>query len=279
MSGEFRYLPQKTLDDIVAAVNPLLDVLLWITPWLTVLLVLAGLGRAFVQWRMGVTGRVPRPDGPWLLHFIVRQLRPPVLNLQQERDLRAVPLSIGIWGLILYHLALVMFPGMVQWWNSEAGQRGLLEVIGLALAFFTMLALFNLQLRHLLDPALRRQFALADIGVIGHLLGALGAGIWAWGTVRWGSQWTATVAWQHFLDVFLFRFRDNPAVFSLPVMAKLHIILGATAFGVLLHSRMVTHLLVPNLRTWGVRMFENVKPLKEAGRAAARMYGISADQK
>src|SRR5688572_16534656 len=113
---------------------------------------------------------------------------------------------------------LVMFPGLVQWWNSEAGQRGLLEVVGMGLAFFTMLAVFNLQLRHLMDAGVRKQFALADIGVIGHVLGALGAGIYAWGTVRWATEWTATVAWQHFLDCFLFRFAENPAVFSLPIM-------------------------------------------------------------
>jgi nitrate reductase gamma subunit len=278
MSGEFRYLPQNTLDDIAVAVNPLLDILLLITPWLTVLLVLAGLGRAFVQWRMAMTGRVPKPDGPWLVHFIIRQLRPPVLTLQQERDLRAVPLSIGIWGLVVFHVTLVMFPGLVQWWNSEAGQRGLLEVVGMGLAFFTMLAVFNLQLRHLMDAGVRKQFALADSGVIGHVLGALGAGIYAWVTVRWATEWTATVAWQHFVDSFLFRFPENPAVFSLPVMGKLHIILASTAFGILLHSRMITHLLVPNLRVWGVRSFEG-QPLKEVGRAAARMYGISADHK
>ncbi|MBE7491865.1 MAG: respiratory nitrate reductase subunit gamma [Planctomycetes bacterium] len=278
MSGEFRYLPQKTLDDITVAVNPLLDVLLVITPHLTVLLILAGIGRACVQWRLSFNKALPRPDGPWLLHFILNQLKPPVLTLQQERDLRAVPLSVGLIGLTLLHLALVLFPNLVGWWNSEAGQRGLLETVGMALAFFTMLAIFNLQLRHLLDPALRKQFALADIGVIGHVLGALGAGIYAWATVRWASQWTGTVAWQHFLDCWMFRFSDRSAVYSLPTMAKLHIILGATAFGVLLHSRMVTHLLIPNIRVWGFKSLERGISLGEAGRVAARMSGVSAEK-
>ncbi len=277
MSGEFRYLPQKTLDDVATAINPLLDVILMILPWLTLLLVLAGLGRAVVQWRLSFAKRIPKPDGPWLLQFILNQLRPPVLTLQQERDLRAVPLSIGIWGLVVYHVLIIALPGLVQWWNSEAGQRGLLETVGMALAFFTMLAIFNLQLRHLLDPALRKQFALADLGVIGHLLGALGAGIYAWSTVRWGSQWTATVAWQHFVDCFLFKFTKDGPVTHLPVMAKVHVILGATAFGVLLHSRMVTHLLIPNVRTWGFRSLETDQGVEQAARLVARMSGVSAD--
>lgn len=279
MSGEFRYLPQKTLNDVAELVTPLLDAILWALPYLTVLLVLGGIGRAFVQWRLGFARSIPKPDGPWVLHFLINQLRPPVLTLQQERDLRAIPLSIGIWGLVCYHLFIILFPGLVSWWNSEAGQRGLLEVIGLSLAFFTMLAIFNLQLRHLLDPALRKKFALADIGVIGHVLGALGAGIFAWGTVRWASEWTAIVAWQHFQDCFLFRFADRPAIFELPVIAKLHVILGATAFGVLLHSRMITHLLVPNVRTWGFKALENEKNIEEAARLVARMSGVSADRK
>lgn len=277
MSGEFRYLPQKTLDDVATAINPLLDVILMILPHLTLLLVLAGLGRAAVQWRLSFAKRIPKPDGPWLLQFLLNQLRPPVLTLQQERDLRAVPLSIGIWGLIGYHFLIILLPGLVQWWNSEAGQRGLLETIGMALAFFTMLAIFNLQLRHLLDPAIRKQFALADLGVIGHVLGALGAGIYAWATVRWGSQWTTTVAWQHFLDCFLFKFNKDGAITHLPTMAKVHVILGATAFGVLLHSRMVTHLLIPNVRTWGFKSLETDQGIDEAGRLVARMSGVSAD--
>lgn len=278
MSGEFRYLPQKTLDDVAAAVNPLLDVLLMITPHLTVLLLLAGFGRACVQWRLSLNKTQPKPDGPWLLHFVFAQLRPPQLTLAQERDLRAVPLSVGVWGLIAYHLFIVLFPGLVAWWNSEAGQRGLLEVIGMTLAFFTMLSIFNLQLRHLLDAKLRKQFALADIGVIGHLLGALGAGIFTWVTVRWASQWTATVAWQHFLDCWMFKFSDRSAVYSLPTMAKLHIVLAATGFGVLLHSRMVTHLLIPNIRTWGFKSLERGNGLEEAGRVVARMGGVSAER-
>lgn len=277
MSGEFRYLPQKTLDDITVAVNPLLDVLLAITPHLTVLLVLAGLGRACVQWRLSFNKYVPKPDGPWMLHFILAQLKPPVLTLQQERDLRAVPLSVGVWGLVCFHLALILFPNLVGWWNAEAGQRGLLETVGMGLAFFTMLAIFNLQLRHLLDAGIRKQFALADIGVIGHLLGALGAGIYAWATVRWATQWTGTVAWQHFLDCWMFKFSDRSAVYSLPTMAKLHIVLASTGFGVLLHSRMVTHLLIPNIRVWGFKSLERGAGLGEAGRVVARMGGVSAE--
>lgn len=277
MAGQFRYLPQKTLDEVAAAVNPLLDVLLAITPWLTVLLVAAGLGRAAVQWRLSFNKQLPKPDGPPLLHFIFNQLRPPQLTLQQERDLRSVPLSVGVWGLVFFHLAIVLFPGLVGWWNSDASQRGLLETVGLALAFFTMLAIFNLQLRHLLDAKVRKQFALADIGVIAHLLGALGTGIFAWATVRWATQWTGTVAWQHFLDSWMFALPARPAVYSLPTMAKLHIIMGATGFGVLLHSRMVTHLLIPNIRTWGFRSLEG-GTLEEAGRVVARMSGVSADK-
>lgn len=279
MSGEFRYLPQKTLDDVAALAHPLLDFLLLITPWLVVLMVLAGLGRAFMQWRLGATRSEPRIEGPWLAGFLVAQLRPPVLTLQQERDLRTVPLSVGVWGLVLFHMFIILFPGLVQWWNSEFGQRGVLEVIGLALAFFTMLAIFNLQLRHLLDSKLRKQFSLVDIGVIGHLLGALGAGIFAWASVRWATAWTATVAWQHFVDVLLFRLPAAAPAYELPAMAKLHIVLASTGFGVLLHSRMVTHLLVPNVRVWGFRSLEKRETLSEAGRLVARMSGVSAEKK
>lgn len=262
MNGQFRFMPQETLDDIAAIANPVLDLLLLVVPYIAVLSLLGGLPRAVLQFRIeAVQGRR--------------------LSREQDQKLRTVPLSVGLWGLIFMHIMLIASPRMVQIVASSAGARASVEIVTMGFAFFTMFGIFNLIVRHGLDPELRKKFNIIDIGVISHLLMALGAGIYAWATIRWGSIWTGLVAWQHFLDAFSFSFESYEAAKQLPVMAKVHVIAGATAFGALLHSRVITHLLIPRPSLWrimGSGGGGGGEGKVSAAQAVALAYGISSEE-
>ncbi|MCC6466395.1 MAG: respiratory nitrate reductase subunit gamma [Planctomycetes bacterium] len=275
MAGEIRFNPQQNIDAIADFFNPMLDGLITIIPWLLVITLGAGLIRAAMQWRSA--GKVLPPIIPGTsLRFVVLSLRPLDLTAQHERDLRCVPLSVGLWGLFFYHLLLVGLPGVVQVMVTDAGTRAALEVVGISLAFFTLFGIFNLQLRHLLDKSIRRHFTVVDFAVISFLMVALGVGIFTWATVRHASFWTGQVAGPFFVDVWLFRTTTNAAIYHLPVIAKLHVLAGSLALGAALHSRVVAHTLLPNLRAWRVHLVDG-KPV-DAGTVAARLSGVSAEQ-
>jgi nitrate reductase gamma subunit len=153
----------------------------------------------------------------------------------------------------------------------------------MAFAFYLMFAMLNLFVRCVMDKQLRKKFNILDIAVLGQLMLSLGAGIYAWATVRHASIWTVTVVWPHFVDSWLFRQGSDPAIYDLPTMAKLHVILGSIAVATMLQSRILTILLLPKPRLWRLDdlLGDKAKVTSgfEAGRAIALMYGVSAEDK
>lgn len=261
MPTEWRYMPQKTLDDVANLVTPILDIAVMLVPYVTVLALLMGIPRALLQVK-------------------VESVRGSFLSPQEQRDLRAVPLSVGIWSLFLMHLLIIGVPQLTRVLGSSATVRAGLEVLMLSFAFLTMLGVINVIVRHGMNRKLWKKFSIIDIGVISQLLGALGVGIFAWATVRWASLWTPAVAWQHFVDSWLFRAGTSSPMLDMPVMAKLHYVLGLLTFSTLLHSKVVTELLIPrpSIWDWSGIMGKDVSQ-REVGQAAALMYGISPSEK
>lgn len=259
MDGAFRYIPQDILNDTAAIADMILDPLLLLVPYIVLLSILGGVPRAVLQFRIdAVQGRR--------------------LSRVHDKQLRTVPLSVGLWGLILMHVLLIASPRMTQIVTSSEGARNTVEIITMGFAFFTMFGVINLIVRHGLDPSLRKKFNIVDIGVITHLMGALGIGLFAWGSIRWGSIWTGMIGWQHFLDAYAFDFESYEAVKQLPVFAKLHIVVGGLAFGALLHSRMVTHLMIPRPSLWRVMSGGKEHTKVSAAQAAALAYGVSTNE-
>jgi hypothetical protein len=258
--GLFRWWPQQTLEDIAQLVNPLLNFLVLIIPYVFVLMLLAS--PLFVMMWL----RLEKAKGP---HFTV----------EEERALRTVPLSFGLWGWAFMHFLIMTSSRLTQAMTSSAMAREVIEIIMMTLAFFTMFGLLNIMIQAGLNKNLRRKFNLLDKAIIGQLLMALGVGLFAWATVRHASIWTVTVVWQHFLDSWTFRQGTDPAIFDLPVMAKLHVIVGALAIGTMLQSRVITLMLIPRPKLWRLDMLLGKEQEVDAGRAVAMMYGISAEEK
>lgn len=257
--GLLRWWPQSTLDDVAAFADPIVNVAVLVAPYLSVMILLGS----------------PLFAAMWLR---MEKVKGPKFTDAQERKLRSVPLSVGLWGLFTMHFVLVVSPRMTQVIASTAVARDIVEIIVMGFAFFATFGVLNVLLRAGLEPKIRRKFNLLDFAVLMHLMGALGTGLFAWATVRHASVWTATVAWQHWIESFTFTQGSNPAIYDLPIMAKLHVFMGSIAFAILLQSRVVTLMLIPKPRLWttdAALLGFNVP--KDHGRVAALMYGISVE--
>ncbi|MBZ0137265.1 MAG: respiratory nitrate reductase subunit gamma [Planctomycetes bacterium] len=268
MAGEFRFIPQETLDDITNLVNPVLDFIVPIVPYLAVLAFLPGFLRAMMQYQ-------------------IQAKKGPFLDAATDKKLRSVPLSVGVWGLVFMHLLIVATPAAGHAMFVAGGGRAVLEVMTMGFGFFTLLGLLNVMLRYGLDVNLRRKLGvlgLLDMAIVTTvILPSLGVGLYAWSTVRWGSAWTQTVGWQVFADAWTFNWSNMGYLAELPVFLKLHLIAGPLAAAHLFYSRLLTHLIMPRPSLW------NFGPVKDpdtghteeewsAGQAAALMYGISAEK-
>ncbi|MEE9311466.1 MAG: respiratory nitrate reductase subunit gamma [Planctomycetota bacterium] len=263
---EIRWLPQEMLDSAADFAGPILDLLLVAVPFLLPFMILGGIGRATLQFGMA------------------RNQKEPYLTFEQEKKLRSVPLGFGLWGLIIVHIFMWMVPGTVRWMNSNVGSGMILDVITVFFAFLTLFGVFNLLLRFALDGGIRKKFKIQDFGILHHLMGALGVGIYCWAAIRPASVWTGTIGNQLFSDAWNGKLFDesytSPAML-MPTMAKLHFILGMTAFGALLHSKLITHLLIPNLKTWGIGgLFDGSGDDRtDAASVAAGLAGVTIEKK
>lgn len=260
--GFLRWWPQQTLDDVAAFADPIVNFAVLVVPYLSVMILL-GSPLFAAMWL-----RLQRVKGP---HF----------TDAQERKLRSVPLAIGLWGLIVMHFFIIVSPRMTQAIASSAVARDILEIMVMGFAFFTTFGVLNVLLRAGLDRKILRKLNILDVAVLMHLMGALGIGLFAWATVRHASVWTATVAWQHWIESFTFsHFAQgaSPAIYDLPIMAKLHVVMGSIAFAILLQSRVVTLMLIPKFRIWRFDSLLGQHKQLEAGRAVALMYGVTPDE-
>lgn len=264
MAGEFRYIPQDTLNDVANLVNPILDVIVPFVPYLAVAAFIPGLLRAMLQYN-------------------IQASKGSFLDADTDRKLRSVPFGFGFWGLLTVHLVLFGLPGMAQSFAASEGARATLEVTTMAFAFFMMFGLLNMVLRFALDTDVRKK-----LGKLGYLdmliiatvlLPALGVGLYAWSTVRWASVWTGTVMWQSWIDAFTFNFDNTDALKQMPVFVKLHMLVVPLAAAHVLYSRLLAHVIVPRLSLWRMDAVRDEGGRVGAAEAAALMYGISAEKK
>lgn len=258
--GLFRWWPQDTLEDIARLVDPLLNIGLLVIPYLFLLLLLGS--PLFV-----------------MLWLRMEKSKGPLLNDNEERALRTVPLSFGLWSWFGMHVLIMASARLTQAMTSSVYARDILEILMMALAFFTMFGLLNILVRAGLDKKLRRKFNLLDKAILAQLLMALGVGLYTWATVRHASIWSVTVVLPHFLDSWTFSQGTEPAIFGMPTMAKLHVIVGSLAIGTMLQSRMICLLMIPKPRLWRLDILLGKETDVDAGRAMALMYGISTDEK
>jgi nitrate reductase gamma subunit len=267
MAGEFRFVPQETLDDITNLVNPVLDAIVPLVPYVVVLAFLPGFVRAILQYK------IQADKGSFL-------------DAATDKKLRSVPLSVGMWGLLLMHLIIIGMPAQAHSLYAIGGGRAVAEVVTMGFAFFTLFGLLNVMLRYVLDVDVRRKLGvlgLLDMAIIATvLLPCLGVGLYAWATVRWASIWTQSVGWQVFVDAWTFNWTNMGALAEMPVFMKMHLITGPLAAAHVFYSRLLTHLFMPRPGLWRFGPVADPETEHEEfspGRAAALMYGISAEGK
>jgi nitrate reductase gamma subunit len=272
--GRFRWLPQEILDDIAEKADPLLNILVFAAPYLAPLALLGSVLFGLLWYRM-------------------EKIKGPHFTIQQEKAIRSIPLGVGLWGLIVMHLMFVAIPRVPQALGSHAYARDAMEIITMGFAFFTMYGIINIGLRCGFDRKLRKKLNILDFAIIGQLMAALGLGLYVWATVRHASIWTGAVAWQHFVDSWMFRQGSSPPALGLPALAKLHLFVGPIALATMLQSRVVALSMWPNVKLWTPSMlFSDVEveggkpvpqkaeggPVGSAKQVVAGMAGVSVEE-
>jgi nitrate reductase gamma subunit len=255
--GTFRWAPQETLNEIAEKADPLLNVLVFLSPYVAVLAFLFSL----------LVGAL------WLRN---EKVLGPHFEREQERAIRSIPLGVGIWGLIFMHLLFIAIPRVPQGISSNAYARDAVEIVTMAFAFFLMYGILNIFLRCALDKKLRKKLNILDKAILAQTMAVLGLGLYVWATVRHGSLWTGAVAWQHFVDSWMFSQGKSPPALSMPSLAKLYMFLGPLAAATMLQSRVVAISLFPDTKLWRESaLFTNVE--KSAGEVVAGAVGVSVD--
>lgn len=267
MERDFRFLPQHTLDEITGIVNPILDVIVPIVPYLAVMAFMPGFLRAMLQYK------IQADKGSYL-------------DPATETKLRSAPLSVGIWGLVTMHVFFIIVQSFGNTLIVASGTRPVLEVITMAFGFFTLYGLLNVLLRFGLDGAVRRKLGklgYLDMAIIATvILPALGVGLFAWATISWASEWTAIVGWRVWVDAFTFNFENHASLAQMPVFMKLHLIIVPLAAAHVFYSKLLTHLVMPRASLWRFGPVRDPAPDTDqmtGGEIAAMMYGISAEKK
>lgn len=160
-----------------------------------------------------------------------------------------VPFHYGILGVLAIHLAGLLIPSTVLWWNSVPLRMFVLELSGLALAFLALFGLINSMHRRLTMPKLKVVTNGADWILYLLLVVQIVLGIAIAVKHNWGSSWFSSSASPWLWS--LIKLNPEPAyVASLPLLIKLHIINAWLIVAFFPFTRLVHILVVPNPYLW-----------------------------
>ncbi len=196
-----------------------------------------------------------------------------LLTAEEEVGLRVAPFSVSVWVLFLLYMMILFLPHVMQHLVWHPGQRATMEVFQMALLFMIAIGIFNVMVRHGLNPKLRDKFSPIDLGVFGLMLACVTVAIFSVVTMRWSTGWLSAVVAPYLDSLFTFKGAGDEIV-QLPWLAKLHVICVFLFFGLMGHSKIMARLLLPVPRVWGLKA-SKVKA-SDVADAAAHLSGVSA---
>lgn len=160
-----------------------------------------------------------------------------------------VPFHFGIITILAAHIFGIFFPSEVLLWNSVPARLYVLEIGGLIGGIFTLVGLFFIIERRLLDSKIRVVTTVSDWIIYGLLLIQVASGIFIAVFYPWGSSWYATSASPYLLSIV--KLSPNIGyVTAMPFFVKLHIVNAFLVIGFFPFSRLVHILVVPNQYLW-----------------------------
>ncbi len=160
-----------------------------------------------------------------------------------------VPFHYGILGVLVIHLAGLLVPSSILWWNAVPARLFILELSGLALAFLALFGLINSMHRRLTMPKLKVVTNASDWILYLLLLVQIVLGMLTAIYNGWGSSWFSSSASPWLWS--LIKLSPEPAyVAAMPLMIKLHIINAFLILAFFPFTRLVHILVVPNPYLW-----------------------------
>ena len=151
------------------------------------------------------------------------------------------------WGLsiiLLGHIAALLVPRGFELWNGSPVRLYLLEITGLALAFWAVFGVTILIIRRFTSPRVARVTTPMDWVVLLIIATQIVTGIWIAIGYRWGSYWGTSVFVPYVRS--LFSVHPNPAyVDPLPWVLKAHVLTFFAFLAVFPFTRLVHIITLP----------------------------------
>lgn len=156
----------------------------------------------------------------------------------------SVPFHWGISLILIGHLLALIVPRSFELWNGAPVRLYLLEITGLALAFWAAWGVAVLIVRRSSNARVRRVSTPMDVVVLIIIALQIATGIWIAIGYRWGSYWGTSVFVPYVRS--LLKFQPDPSfVDPLPWMLKLHVLTFFAFLAVFPFSRLVHIITLP----------------------------------
>ena len=156
----------------------------------------------------------------------------------------SIPFHWGVVLILLGHLAALLVPRGILWWNAVPARVYLLEGSGAALAVWALIGLVVLTWRRLSHPRIRAVSSPMDYVVLALLLVQLATGLWTAASYRFGSSWFAGVMTPYLWSILTLRPRPD-LMLDLMWPVKVHVLGFFVLLAVLPFSRLVHIVTLP----------------------------------
>jgi nitrate reductase gamma subunit len=156
----------------------------------------------------------------------------------------SVPFHWGISLILIGHLAALIVPRGFELWNGAPVRLYLLEITGLALAFWAAFGVVVLIIRRSSSARVRRVTTPMDVVVLIIIAVQIASGIWIAIGYRWGSYWGTSVFVPYVRS--LLKLQPDPSfVDPLPWMLKIHVLCFFAFLAVFPFTRLVHIITLP----------------------------------
>ncbi len=160
----------------------------------------------------------------------------------------SVPWHYGITFILTAHLLALLWPAG---WSALLGGVRLyvLEITGWALALMTILGVVLFIIRRLDNARVRAVTTWVDWLLLISLLVQVGLGLWVAFFYRWGGSWYVHTAVPWLIS--LFTLQPHPEyVAALPLIPKLHVLMGVFVIALFPFTRLVHLVTFPITYLW-----------------------------
>jgi nitrate reductase gamma subunit len=161
----------------------------------------------------------------------------------------SVPWHYGILMILMMHVLEAALPNFFAAFNRDPLRMLVSEIIGLALAIFTLVGIITLLIRRIMNSRIRAVTSIMDWVLIVDLLLQISAGVYIALFYRWGSLWYVYTAspWLRSLASLAPRF---DFITPLPLIVRFHAVNAFVVIGLFPFTRLVHIFTVPVSYLW-----------------------------